>query len=557
MRTDGPHQRADESTHLLPHKSYDSAADITNDEIAAYVLNRRTSIVLLGDGRLPTAFAANPNIPQQLIRTKSPTSGPTHGSDNISEIISTHSVGAEPETTIKTEVIAVLRYSIPLIATFLLKYSFTVASVFSVGRLGSKELAAVSLSSMTANISGYAIIQGVSTCLDTLCAQAYGRKEYMMVGVHFIRCAYLLLLMFIPMLILWVWGSEPILTAIVGDDQKELCQLAAKYLKVLLPGIPGYVLFECATHFLQCQGIFHALTYVLFVCAPLNAILNYLLVWDSRLGMGFVGAPLSVTIADWVMCIMIYGYIFFVKGHECLPRKSLLDPIYFRHWNKMLDLSIPGVLMVEAEWLAFEILTFTASKFGTTVLAAQSILTTTTGLLYQVPMALSITTSTRVAWFIGAASKSSAIIAASALIRTSVVLGLLNGLFIMIFRHSLALLYTNDEKVITLAAQVLIVAAIYQVWDFVTCSTAGVLRGQGRQKIGGYLNLFCYYLIALPFAFAMAFYFKFELLGLWFGMITALVMISCLQYFFVATSDWNYIINQLVNEAILDENNIS
>ena len=52
----------------------------------------------------------------------------------------------------------------------------------------------------------------------------------------------------------------------------------------------------------------------------------------------------------------------------------------------MIKLSVPGVLMVEAEWLAFEIITFQAAKFGTEVLAAQSIISTTCVIFYQIPL---------------------------------------------------------------------------------------------------------------------------------------------------------------------------
>ena len=74
----------------------------------------------------------------------------------------------------------------------------------------------------------------------------------------------------------------------------------------------------------------------------------------------------------------------------------------------MIKLSVPGVLMVEAEWLAFEIITFQAAKFGTEVLAAQSIISTTCVIFYQIPFALSIAAGTRIAWYIGAASETAA-----------------------------------------------------------------------------------------------------------------------------------------------------
>ncbi|CUM66087.1 uncharacterized protein PRCAT00003741001 [Priceomyces carsonii] len=539
--TNGP----GETSSLLDH----NISDVDEHEVVSYVQLRRASIMSQrGDKMLPN-FAAPANRTDRLTSVRS------HASfHDVRSLLSQHSLIAEPETDVNTEIFILLKYSFPLVLTFLLQYSLTVASIFSVGRLGSNELAAVSLSSMTANISAYAIFQGVSTCLDTLCAQSYGKKDFEAVGIHYMKCNYFLLLIYIPVFILWVFGSEPILYLIVGDE--PLCHLASKYLKILVIGVPGFILFENSKHFLQCQGVFHASTYVLAVCAPINAFLNYILVWDKRIGLGFIGAPLSVVITNYLMCISLMSYIFFVRGHECWPKGSIFNVKYFKNWNKMISLSIPGVLLVEAEWLAFEIITFSASRFGTAVLAAQSIVSTSCVLLYQVPFAFSIAASTRIAWFIGAASKKAAVKATRAAMISALFVGVFDFAVLFFLRTDLAQLYSRDSAVIKIASKVLIVGALYQFNDSISCASGGILRGQGRQKIAGILNLICYYCVALPLAFLCAFHFHLELLGLWLGMIVALFLISILQSYFVLKSDWDQIIDDCINEGVSDGINI-
>lgn len=554
----------DEQSQLLPQALCSSTVSEVDDvEIVAYVQNRRASMASVGTNKIPSQFALHAkasrgNLPDTLHGVRSNVSvHPDH--HDIHDILLVHSnvILKEPETSLRTEARVLMRYSVPLVVTFLLQYSLTVASVFSVGRLGSTALAAVSLSSMTANISGYAIIQGVSTCLDTLCAQAYGRKDLNTVGLHFVRCTYLLMLLYVPMLVLWVFFSHPILSFLVGTEKGDLVDLASQYLQILSLGLPGFIVFENLKHFLQSQGIFHASTYVLLFCAPLNAFLNYLLVWDKRVGLGFIGAPLSVVLTNWLMCFMLLAYTVYVNGYQCLPRERLFDATYFRNWSKIIKLSVPGVLMVEAEWLAFEIITFTASTFGTEVLAAQSIVSTTCVLLYQIPFALSIASSTRIAWFIGAASKKAAVTATRASLVCALVLGVFNAIILFVFRNFFASLYTSDEQVLKIASTVLIIGAVYQINDFLACVSGGILRGQGRQKIGGILNLVSYYMIALPFAFLFAFYFKLELIGLWLGMIIALFFVSASQSYFVFVSDWDHIIKECINEGILEEGNLN
>lgn len=180
------------------------------------------------------------------------------------------------QTTWKREAKTLAGYSYPLIATFLLQYSLTVASIFTVGHIGKRELGAVSLASMTSNITGYAIFQGLSTSLDTLCAQAYGSGRKKLVGLQMQRMVYFLWVCTIPIGIVWL-SSTAILEKIVPDY--ETARLAGIYLKVLLVGAPGYAAFESGKRFMQAQGLFGATLWVLLICAPLNAFMNWLFVW--------------------------------------------------------------------------------------------------------------------------------------------------------------------------------------------------------------------------------------------------------------------------------------
>lgn len=120
------------------------------------------------------------------------------------------------KTTWQREAKVLARYSAPLIVTFLLQYSLTVASIFTVGHLGKVELGAVSLASMTANIFGYAIYQGLATSLDTLCAQAYGSGHKKLVGLQMQRMVYFLWAITVPIGIIWL-SADRILERIVPE----------------------------------------------------------------------------------------------------------------------------------------------------------------------------------------------------------------------------------------------------------------------------------------------------------------------------------------------------
>lgn len=230
------------------------------------------------------------------------------------------------KTTWQREAKTLFRYSSPLVVTFILQYSLTVASIFTVGHLGTIELGAVSLASMTANISGYAIYQGLATSLDTLCAQAYGSGRKHLVGLQLQRMVYFLWALTIPIGIFWL-SAEKILEKIVPE--KRSAELAGLYLRILLIGAPGYSCFEAGKRFVQSQGLFSATTYVLLIAAPLNAFMNWLFVWHFK--WGFIGAPIAVAVTDNLLPLLLLLYVRFIDGRQCwngLTKKA------FHNWGR-------------------------------------------------------------------------------------------------------------------------------------------------------------------------------------------------------------------------------
>ena len=455
------------------------------------------------------------------------------------------------DTDIKTEIKMLFSSAIPLMITFLLQFSLTISSVFFVGNIGSNELAAVSLSNLLANISSFGLIEGIASSLSTLCPQAYGRKDYKLVGLHSVRCFFMLMILYIPIFIFWNWGAYPLLATVITEV--EPCILAAEYLKILVWSVPGFIVFEVLKLYLQAQGIFHASTIVLLVCAPLNFIITYFLVWNETYGIGFKGAPLAVVITNTLMALSLLFYATFINGYQCWCGWSW---DVFRNWSKALKLAGPGVIMIEAEWLAFEIISFASSRFGTEALAAQSIITTICITVYQIPFSISVAGSTRIAWFIGSDSKRAAMTSLRAVIIVAIIFGIGTGILLASDREYICGFFSTDEKVVKLAAKVLTIAAVYQIPDCLACVLGGVLRGQGRQYIGGYLNLFSYYVLALPVAFFFGFYLEFELFGLWVGLMVALCFVSSCELYFVINCDWDKIIKDSLDEDLEDMDNL-
>lgn len=259
------------------------------------------------------------------------------------------------------------------------------------------------------------------------------------------------------------------------------------------------------------------------------------LICKQKIKIGFIGAPIAVVATDNLLPVLLFLYVYFFAGLECwngFTRRA------FSNWGPMIRLAFAGLMMVEAEVLAFEILTLAASYFGTTALAAQSVLGTISGITYQIPFPLSIAGSTRVANLIGATLTDAARTSAKIVMAGSVIVGILNVVALSVFRHPIALLFTSDDGVADLISRVLPLCASFQLFDATAASCNGILRGLGMQEFGGYVQVFSYYAVAIPISLGTSFGLGWDLWGLWTGVAIALFLVSCLEAVFLYRVDW-------------------
>jgi MATE family multidrug resistance protein len=115
----------------------------------------------------------------------------------------------------------------------------------------------------------------------------------------------------------------------------------------------------------------------------------------------------------------------------------------------------------------------------------------------------------------------------------------MNAALLFLGRNWIPTLFTNDLEVIALVAHVLPVCAMFQWFDAFAALANGLLRGLGRQEIGGYVNLACYYIVAMPISFGTAFGGGWELRGLWTGVAIALGLVAAIEGSFLARTSWD------------------
>ncbi|KAE9395990.1 hypothetical protein BT96DRAFT_997156 [Gymnopus androsaceus JB14] len=204
-----------------------------------------------------------------------------------------------------------LKSSLPVFGTHLLEYALLLTSVLAVGHLGTLELAACTLGSMTANVTAFSIVIGMGGALDTVLPGVWGasstskskfdfhkaepgRKiaDSRLLGLWCQRMAVLYLLLFVPMLCVWL-NAEGILILLRQD--REVARLASRYLARLALGLPAFALTTITKRYFQAQGLFSLPTKIGTVVAGINVLMTVTLA--PYLHLGFDGAPLSTSIS--------------------------------------------------------------------------------------------------------------------------------------------------------------------------------------------------------------------------------------------------------------------
>ena len=205
----------------------------------------------------------------------------------------------------------------------------------------------------------------------------------------------------------------------------------------------------------------------------------------------------------------------------------------------MVRLAAPGVMMTLCEWLAFDILSFSAAYLSNVHLAAQSVLMTICVLMYHIPFPVSIAATTRFGNLIGYGALNAA--RTAALLYTVVFIGI--GIFditlLVTLKNYIPVLFSKDPQVRAKVAEVMPVVAAAQFFDSTSALCNGLVRGLGRQFVGGFINLAVYYILAVPLALFLAFGApQLSLAGLWVGPCSGLAAITVFEGSFIKWSNW-------------------
>jgi len=208
------------------------------------------------------------------------------------------------------EVPLMLRLSAPSVVITVFSFLIWFLNALYAAQLGVTELAAVSLGGLTQNLCGFSIVIGLLGAVDTLAPQAVGAQNFEEVGL-LVQLGLIASTLAYPLMVLMWLNAGPLLLA--AGQPPEVSELAARYLRIAIVGMPARILYELARKFLNAQRIV-AMPFLLvvpLVCGVVHPLLLEYCVAE----LGFDGIAVASVTSLWLMALLCLGYIGYIRHH--------------------------------------------------------------------------------------------------------------------------------------------------------------------------------------------------------------------------------------------------
>lgn len=436
---------------------------------------------------------------------------------------------------VKEELRSLSKIACPITMTGLMMYSRSIISMLFLGRQGKAELAGGCLALGFANITGNSILKGLTMGMDPLCCQAYGAKRWSVLNQTLFRTLSLLLLVSIPISLLWL-NMEPLLQ-LLGQDP-SVTKVAQIYMLYSIPELLAQSFLNPLRTFLRTQGLTTPITMIASIAALLHLPINYFLATYLKLGVKGIALATGMNSINITLGLLVY-IVFSNKPLKPWQGVNIFDSI-FHGWKPLLSLAIPSCLSVCLEWWWYEIMLFLCGLLSNpqTSVSTMGILIQTLGFLYIFPYSLSASLTTRIGHSLGSGQASRAQGTAIIGILVAFLLGVSAFIGSILVRKNWGKLFTNEVQIIDMIRKVLPILGLCEISNWAQTVSCGILAGTARPYVGARINLCAFYLIGLPVSIFASFVYKFELVGLWCGMLAAQVSCFCMMVYTLIQTDW-------------------
>jgi MATE family multidrug resistance protein len=259
----------------------------------------------------------------------------------------------------------------------------------------------------------------------------------------------------------------------------------------------------------------------------INVGLNYIWIF-GKLGFpaaGVAGSAWATAVSRWLMVVFLVVLSWRLLRPQLLPiRPQIWDWAPLR---RMLAIGAPIGAQMQLEYGVFAVVGIMMGWLGTNELAGHQIALNIASLTFMVPMGVSGAAAVLVGHAVGRGDAAEARRAAAAALVCGVGFMAVSALVMLALPQFLAALYTSDTAVAALAASLIPIAGVFQVFDGTQVVAIGILRGVADTRTPMLVNVLGYWLVGLPISAALGLWLGGGPRGLWWGLTAGLMLVGC------------------------------
>ena len=239
----------------------------------------------------------------------------------------------------------------PLILFYYCLFSYGSINLFFISRTykDSDMINAIGIANLYINITTGIIINGITGALETLASNAYGAKNYKLMGIYFDRCRYIAMSFWSIMAVFHFFFARTILGYLKVEER--VIELTLEYISISVFSLFVNIAFFVNQKLLVLIDKPKINFYISFFSLIIQIISGYLLVVLFKLGVrGSALSYLFSSLFNSISSILILKNMELKEGILVFFTKDAL-----KDWKNYLNVAIPSVLISGGEWLGYEL----------------------------------------------------------------------------------------------------------------------------------------------------------------------------------------------------------
>ena len=423
-----------------------------------------------------------------------------------------------------TELRATLALAVPMMIGQFGQMLMGITDTLVLGRVGIVPLAAVGFSNTLVGTSYVGGI-GLLASIGIFAAQAHGanlEKE----KIEVMRSALWLSLLAGVAAAMLIGLLLPVLH-IFG--QPAPIEMAARpYLAIVGFSLVPALGSMAAKTFCEALGKPVMPTVILYLGITLNLLLNLPLVfgWMGIPALGLLGSAIATLVSRFFVLAGTLAYSLFLSR---LPWSALaFSRVDWRRVGALFRVGVPVCCQYLAEVGAFSFGAVMMGWIGTVALASHQVVLTCAATTFMFPLGISMAAAVRIGHAIGSQAYAALRRIAFGAVGISASVSACFAAIYFAGGREIAGLFTSESMVLDLAARLMVVAGIFQIADGIQVTAAGCLRGLADVRLPMVIGFFCYWAVAMPTAFVVAFLVPLGATGIWIGFAAGLFVAATL-----------------------------